>query len=81
MIYKLTISSVFDSNDFNVVYNWLMEVYGFKSALRLEQVALWLVSRDTVVYTSRDKEHIDSFCYELEMLDLEYTLTTFEHEI
>ena len=82
IIYRLTIdASVFGECDMDGVFNWLMEVKGFKRSLRLEQVAVWFARRDTVVYDSTDVEHIDSLCESLDGLDIPYERKTVENGV
>jgi hypothetical protein len=72
-IHRLIIdATIFNSNDVNVIFNWLMEVRGFKQSLRLEQLSVWFAYRSEVVYDSYDIERIEAFCEALDALDMNY---------
>lgn len=73
VVHRLIIdASIFNPKDLNGVFNWLMEVRGFKRSIRIEQLSVWFARRDEVVYDSTDESHIDSFCESLDALDVPY---------
>lgn len=72
-VYRLIIdATIFKPNDLDGIFNWLMEVRGFKQSLRLEQLSVWFAHRDEVVYDSVDGERIEAFCEALDALEMEY---------
>lgn len=73
-MFCLTINTeIFNPGDVSGIYNWLMEIYGFKTSLTIEQVAVWFAHRKIVKYRSSNAVHIDSFCEALDALDMVYT--------